>query len=153
MNDFAISFGKYLSAIRIDKHIKVNDIVNIIDCKRISYYFYESGKIQFPLFFLPKVCNILSVNIDDAFNLLSNPPKYTSNDEIDFNLLSNNIRTVRKNNNINQILCAQKLKFDKKTIYNYESGKAPNLLFIKTFCDYFSIKPSQLFYTKIQTNK
>ena len=146
MNEYSALLGKYLTNRRFLLHIKVNDIVSVIGYNRTSYYYFESGIHSFPIIVLPTICNMLKINIDDALTLNKNPTEFVTNKEINSSTISNNLKKIRKQNKLTQIELANKLHVDKKSIYNYESVKIPNLIFIKKFCDFFNILPSKIFY-------
>ena len=153
MNNYNQELGYYSATRRLIHRFKSADLAVKIGYSKQSFYNFESGKNMLPLIYLPKLCNILQINIDDFLFMKEELEDFVINDEIINKQVSNNIRFVRKSRCMTQEEVAQHLSCNKKTVHKYEAGFLPTITFIYNFCHFFNIKPSYILYGDIYEDR
>lgn len=112
-----------LKDIREDKDLTQKDIAKILHITQPTYSAFENGNKIIPLKHLNSLCNYYNVSMDYLVGLSNNRNSSNSIYELDKNLIGNNIKIVRYNNNLTLRKLAKELKTSHSTINAYELGK------------------------------
>lgn len=95
----------------------------IVNTKKWSITKWKNGKEIIPLPKLNIYANYFNVSMDYILKLSNNKNTTTKHLELDPKIVGNNIKQIRKDNNISQRELAKKLGTTQSVIYGYESGK------------------------------
>ena len=117
-----IMIEERLSDIRFDANLTQIEMAKVLKTSQANYSRWESNKELIPLKKLNLLCNHFNVSMDYVIGITKNN-KGTGIHNLDNKLVGNNLRTVRKNNNITQLELANMLNTTHSTISAYESGK------------------------------
>jgi len=105
------------------------ELSDYMKVSRSTYAGWENGIDSIPLLKLNEFCNFYGISLDYICGL-SNTKKYeTINDKIDKEILGNNLRKTRIENNDSQQKIAEIIKVDQSNYSKYELGK----VFIHTY--------------------
>lgn len=99
------------------------DVAKLLNINRQCYGAYETGTKIIPLRHLNTLCNFYNVSMDYILGL-SNDKNVTNNiEELNREVIGNNIRIIRKENNLSQRDLAKILNTTHSNISAYETGK------------------------------
>ena len=90
-----------LKEIREDKDLTQKDIAKVLNVERSTYAGWETGKDTIPLRRLHKLSDYYKISIDYMTGLASKPTKYRVIN-LDAKVIGNNLRALRKSNNLTQ---------------------------------------------------
>lgn len=99
------------------------ELADFLKVSRSTYAGWENGIDAIPLLKLNKFCNFYGISLDYICGL-SNTKKYEIiNDKIDKEILGNNLKFVRTENNDSQDRTSEIIKVDQSNYSKYELGK------------------------------
>ena len=122
-----INFQK-LKDIREDNDINQEQMAKILGVPRSTYSMWEIGISIIPLKHLCDFADYFDVSLDYALGLTNNKNSKNLIKGLNLELLGNNIKTIRKRNNLSQENIAEILDVTQSCIVKYEKGK----IFIST---------------------
>ena len=123
-----------LKEIREDKDLTQKDIAKVLNVERSTYAGWESGKDTIPLRRLHKLSDYYKISIDYMTGLASKPTKYRVIN-LDAKVIGNNLRALRKSNNLTQKDIFIPLNTTSSTYSAYETGKVLiKTAFLYTIC-------------------
>lgn len=108
--------------IRTDDQMKQSEMAKILKTSQSNYSRWESGKELIPIIKLNLLCNYFDVSMDYIIGLIRTNKKM-GHHELDKKVVGNNIKHIRKSNNLTQKELAEILNTSQSTISAYESGK------------------------------
>lgn len=112
----------------------------IVGTKKYSICNWEKGKEIIPLTKLNEYSNYFNVSIDYILKLSNIKNKPIKKCKLDKNIIGENIKNIRKNNNLTQRQLAEILNTTHSAIWAYESGKSMILTaFAYQICKKFNI--------------
>lgn len=126
---------EHLKEIRIYEGLTQQEVANILNVARSTYAGWESGKDIIPLPKLVAFADYFKISLD---YLVGNAPEIEYlkvKNGIDINLVANNLKKFREENNITQTKLAKTIKCSQPSIVKYESG---NHLITTTYALEFS---------------
>lgn len=138
-----IDFAR-IKDIREDNDLSQENLSEILGVNRSTYSMWETGINIMPLKYLYKFARYFNYSIDYVLGLNNDRNPVKMDDELDFQKLGNNMRTVRLKNRLYQKDIVKILKVKQSNIAKYEKGLIPiptaNLyIFCKafnlSFCD------------------
>lgn len=109
--------------IREEKDLKQKDIANIIGIDRSTYTSYEIGRDTIPLKHLNTLCNYFNISIDYALGLTDIKRYKNERDNIDMELVSKRLKTLRKEHNLTQVEISKILNTSRSAWTGYESKR------------------------------
>lgn len=116
-------YFKRIKEIRLKLKKTQKEIADELKVSRSLYCKWENGSNTIPLKKLNDLCNYYNINIDYITGI-SNKKIYIENRKnIDKKIVGNNIKYIRKQNNITQIELSKLLNTTQSTISAYESGE------------------------------
>lgn len=99
------------------------ELANYLDVSRSTYAGWENGIDAIPLLKLNDFCNYYGISLDYICGL-TNIKKYEIiNDKIDKEILGNNLKSIRIENNDSQEDVSKIIKVDQSNYSKYELGK------------------------------
>ena len=108
--------------LREDKDLEQKDIAAIIDVTREAYSKWELGIRDMPIKKCVELANFYETTIDYMVGL-TNEKKYTkSNYQVDWNIIRNRLKELRKSKNLKQEEFSLQLGLKKRAYSNYENG-------------------------------
>lgn len=113
---------KRLRDIREDNDLNQTEMASILNIKRARYSLWELGINIIPLSYLLKFANYFNVNLDYVLGLTNKKKDNVKINEIDFKDLGNNLKEIRKKNNLSQEDMANILNVTQACIAKYENG-------------------------------
>lgn len=124
--------------IREDNDVIQKDIANILGVKRSTYSMWETGDITMPLTYINKFANHFHLSIDYLLNLTDNKLQKEIFEKIDYVVIGQNIKRLRKRKALTQVEMAKILNTNQASYSYYEKGitKIPLeklLIIAKTF--------------------
>ena len=122
-----INFQK-LKDIREDNDINQEQMSKILGVPRSTYSMWEIGISIIPLKHLCDFADYFDVSLDFALGLTNNKNSKNLIKGLNLEILGNNIKTIRKRNNLSQENIAEILDVTQSCIVKYEKGK----IFIST---------------------
>ena len=122
-----INFQK-LKDIREDNDINQEQMAKILGVPRSTYSMWEIGISIIPLKHLCDFADYFDVALDFALGLTNNKNSKNLIKGLNLEILGNNIKTIRKRNNLSQENIAEILDVTQSCIVKYEKGK----IFIST---------------------
>ena len=122
-----INFQK-LKDIREDNDINQEQMAKILDVPRSTYSMWEIGISIIPLKHLCDFADYFDVSLDYALGLTNNKNSKNLIKGLNLEILGNNIKAIRKRNNLSQENIAEILDVTQSCIVKYEKGK----IFIST---------------------
>ena len=112
-----------MKEIRENAGLKQKDIAEVMGVSKGSYSMWECGTDTIPLKRLNQFCNYFNVSIDYIFGF-TNIKKYKNlRENINIELSSQRLKSIRKENNLTQIKLADILNVDNSMLAKYEKGK------------------------------
>lgn len=111
-----------LKDIREDNDLKQSDIAEILKTTQSNYSRWENGTELIPLKKLAIFCDYFDISMDYIIGLTRNN-KGNGKHNINPDTIGENLKTLRKKNNITQKDLAKLLNTSQSTISAYESGK------------------------------
>ena len=122
-----INFQK-LKDIREDNDINQEQMAKILSVPRSTYSMWEIGISIIPLKHLCDFADYFDVSLDYALGLTNNKNSKNLIKGLNLEILGDNIKTIRKRNNLSQENIAEILDVTQSCIVKYEKGK----IFIST---------------------
>ncbi len=116
--------------LREEKNLKQRNMADILGINRTTYTSYEIERDTIPLNHLNTLCNYFNISIDYAL-CLSNIKQYKgSKKDINYEVLANRLKDLRKSQKLTQTDIAKILNTSRSTWTGYEYGKykIPTLL-------------------------
>lgn len=99
------------------------DIAKVLNIDRSTYSTWETNLKIIPLKHLNVLANYYDTSIDYILGLTSKKIKYKKLDKLDKQIIGNNIRKLRSDNNLTLRDLAKVLNTASSTILAYETGK------------------------------
>ena len=109
--------------LREEKDLTQEEMGIIVGTKNFSINKWEKGKETIPLKKLNIYSNYFNVSMDYILKLTDNKEEKTKNIELDKRKVGNNIKNIRKKNNLTQRQLADVLNTTHSAIWAYESGR------------------------------
>ena len=100
-----------------------NELADYLKVSRSTYAGWENGIDAIPLLKLNDFCNYYGISLDYICGLSDTKKYEIINDKIDKEILGNNLKDIRINNNDNQAKIAELIKVDQSNYSKYELGK------------------------------
>jgi len=122
-----INFQK-LKDIREDNDINQEQMAKILGVPRSTYSMWEIGISIIPLKHLCDFADYFDVSLDYALGLTNNKNSKNLIKGLNLEIIGNNIKAIRKRNNLSQENIAEILDVTQSCIVKYEKGK----IFIST---------------------
>lgn len=116
-------YFKRLRDIREDNDLNQSEMANILGVKRGRYSLWELGINIIPLNYLCAFADYFDCSIDYVLGLSNKKKEYEIKKRIDLHKLGNNLKDLRKKNNLSQEDMAKILKVSQACINKYEKGK------------------------------
>ena len=113
---------KRLRDIREDNDLNQAEMAIILNVKRSRYSLWELGINIIPLNYLLKFSNYFNVSLDYVLGLTNKKKDNFEAYIIDFKNLGNNLKEIRKKNNLSQEDMANILNVTQACIAKYENG-------------------------------
>lgn len=114
---------KRLKAIREMHNLTQSDVSKIIGISRASYASFEIGRDTLPLERLNTFVNYFNVSFDYIFEFTDILNYSGYNETIDINVVSNRLKSTRKENKCTQEFVAEILNTNHSVWCRYEQGK------------------------------
>ena len=136
-----------LAILRNKKDISQRELAKILKVSKSTYARWETQEEIIPLWHLINFCNYFKVSMDYVLGLSlnNNFSKYDYNKKIDKSIIGNNIKLLRKKNNLTQFDLAKTLNTSQSTISAYENGKSIVLtVFIYSLAQQFNTSIDKL---------
>ncbi len=117
--------GNRIKDLREDNDLTQKDVANILGVSRSIYSLWEIGAKTIPLKHLNHLCNYYGITMDYVLKL-SSKKKNKNIKKIDIlekKIIGDNIRLIRKENNLTLRALAKELNTTSSTISAYETGK------------------------------
>ena len=99
------------------------ELADYLKVSRSTYAGWENGIDAIPLLKLNDFCNYYSISLDYICGLSNIKKCEILNREINKNVLGNNLKMIRTENNDSQYKIADKIKVDQSNYSKYELGK------------------------------
>lgn len=112
---------KKLRESREDLDLKQKDIAKLLDVNYSTVSGWETGKSTIPFTKLIMYANEFNYSLDYLFGISKENKKYIPI-ELNRLLIGDNLKQIRKNNNMTQKEVADKLNTTQSTISDYENG-------------------------------
>ena len=125
-------YGTLLKELRIKNDLTQADIANILKISPKTYNHYEVMENIIPLKHLNTLCNYYNISIDYLFGFTKTKKYNFTNTNIDINIISERLKSYRKENKISQEDIAILLNTNRSVIANYERKRT----LISTSCLY-----------------
>ena len=100
-----------------------NELADYLKVSRSTYAGWENGIDAIPLLKLNEFYNYYGISLDYICGLSDTKKYEIINDKIDKEILGNNLKDIRINNNDNQAKIAELIKVDQSNYSKYELGK------------------------------
>lgn len=131
--------------LREEKNISQTELANILKVDRSLISKWESGKEIITLEHLNTICNFYKVSMDFVLCLSYKKQCEPYNKKLNKQIIGNNIKQIRINNNITNRELAEILNTTSSTISAYENGKTMILTaFAIELCKKFNISLDEL---------
>ena len=117
-----MKFGK-MKEIREEKEMKQREIAEILGVDRSTYAGWETGKDTIPLRRLIEYANHYNFSLDYLFGITNKNDESYLPLEIDIDLISKNLRILRKRNSMTQEEVAKKINTSQANYAHYENSK------------------------------
>ena len=128
-----------LKRIRESHDLTQREVAKLLNVSKSSYNYFETGEHIIPLKHLNNFCNIFHVSMDFVCGL-SNVNTKTNNSNLNIEIISERLKTIRIKNNLSQTALAKILNTSQSNISYYESGKNMILTaFIYAFAKEFNV--------------
>lgn len=125
--------------LRIDNDLTQKDISKKLDVSRSTYSKWEIEANDLDLEMCNKIANFYKVNLDYLLGI-SNISTKTEKNKINFNLLCNRLRNLRKENNLTQEELGNKIGFAQSTYACYEKGvRIPTTFKLLYIAKYYNV--------------
>lgn len=136
---------KRLRDLRENNNLKQKDLAKILGVSRPNYTRWETKEKIIPLTKLNELCNYYNINMDYVIGLTNKIVKNNKCVGLDKKIIGNNIRNLRKDNNITQEDLANILGTTHSVISSYENGNTLILTaFLIEICTYFKVSADKL---------
>lgn len=99
------------------------DIAQILNIDRSTYSTWETNLKIIPLKHLNTLSNYYNISMDYILGLTNKKIKYKKSNELDKKIIGNNIRKLRRDNDLILRDLAKVLNATSSTIWAYETGK------------------------------
>lgn len=99
------------------------DIAQILNIDRSTYSTWETNLKIIPLKHLNTLFNYYNISMDYILGLTNKKIKYKKSNELDKKIIGNNIRKLRRDNDLTLRDLAKVLNTTSSTIWAYETGK------------------------------
>ncbi len=116
-------YFKRIKEIRLKLKKTQKVIANELKVSHSLYSKWENGSKAIPLKKMNDLCNYYNINIDYMKGISKKKINIENRKIIDKNIVGNNIKYIRKQNNITQIKLSKLLNTTQSTISAYESGE------------------------------
>lgn len=131
--------------LREEHDITQEKMGEIVGTKKYSICKWEKGNEIIPLTKLNEYSNYFDVSIDYILKLSDNKNKSANKCLLNKNIIGENIKNIRKSNNLTQRQLAKMLNTTHSAIWAYESGKTMILTaFAYQICKEFNISMDYL---------
>lgn len=111
-----------LAYLREEKELTQKEMGKILNVDRTVISKWENGSVIIPLEKLNEYANYFNVSLDYLTGL-SNQNKHSKNHTLNKTIIGNNLKTLRKENNLTLRDLAKELNTTSSTISAYETGK------------------------------
>ena len=116
-------YSERLKYLREKQELTQIEISKLLGFQNNVYSQFEREKTTLPIKHLNTLCNYFNVSLDYVFKL-TNIRKYKKlRSDIDIELSSNRLKSLRKEHNLTQIKLAKILNVDNSMLAKYEKGK------------------------------
>lgn len=115
--------NEILTQIRENKYNTQTQVANKLKIAQSTYAEYESGQTTIPL---EKLCNfavIYNIRLDYILGLSKIKEPFSKMQKFDINIMANNLKQLRKNNNLTQKELGKKLSYSDAIISKQENAK------------------------------
>ena len=112
-----------LKEIRENNDMSQRSLREVLKVGKSTYSRWETGEQLIPLKRLNQFCNYFHVSMDYALGISKTDFKIKELKELDKKKIGQNLRTIRKENNLTQEDLARILNTSHSTISAYENGK------------------------------
>ena len=112
-----------MKEIREEKEMKQREIAEILGVDRSTYAGWETGKDTIPLRRLIEYANHYNFSLDYLFGITNKNDESYLPLEIDIDLISKNLRILRKRNAMTQEEVAKKINTSQANYAHYENSK------------------------------
>ncbi len=121
-------YGDYMNLERLiilreKSDLYQKDIAKILNVSQQTYSTWEVGTKIIPLKHLNKLSNYFNVSLDYLTGLSDKKEKEVINKDLDRKVIGQNIKLIRKENNLTLRSLAKELNTTSSTISAYETGK------------------------------
>lgn len=128
-----------LKKIRESHELTQRDVAKLLGVSKSSYNYFETGEHIIPLKHLNNFCNIFRVSMDFVCGLSNVNTKF-NNSNLNIEIISQRLKTIRIKNKLSQTALAKILNTSQSNISYYESGKNMILTaFIYAFAKEFDV--------------
>ena len=133
-----------ISDLRIDNDLKQYEVAKKIGVTTDAYTEWERERRDIPLDSANKLANFYNVNFDYLFGL-SNKKNKTVRKEIDYNLLSERLKLLRKEKHLTQEALGKEIGLSQRACSHYEQGdNIPTSLILLYFAQFFNVSMDYL---------
>ena len=128
-----------IAELRLDKDLKQKEVAFKLNVSENNYSKWERGVTDIPLLKSNKLANFYDCSLDYLFGL-SNKNIKTERKEINLKIMSQRIRSLRKDKNLTQEQVSEKVGFHQRTYAHYETGsRIPTSFKVSYIAIYYNV--------------
>jgi len=114
---------EHLIFMRDNLDLSQRQIADKIGVSKSTYARWETGEKIIPLIHLINLCNLTNISLDYAIGLSDKKDKINNKIILNKDLIGNNLKKIRIDNNLTQAEFANSINTTQSVISAYESGK------------------------------